>query len=85
MPHERKQLECKKILNGIFLDITKNNTELYQRHTWGNIKNTLASYCLHTRPLPVALQVSALKGSTLTYLSFDPVANNCPQGLQATQ
>lgn len=43
---------------------------------------------LHTsihNTLPVALQVSALKGSTLTYLSFEPVANNCPQGLHATQ
>lgn len=36
-------------------------------------------------PSPVALQVSGLKGSTLTYLSLEPVASNCPQGLQATQ
>lgn len=39
----------------------------------------------HARALPVALHVSALKGSTLTYLSLEPVASNCPQGLQATQ
>lgn len=85
MPHKCKQWERKTILKGIFLGLTKSSTELYQRYTWGNIKNTLGGYCLHTRPLPVALQVSALKGSTLTYLSFDPVASNCPQGLQATQ
>lgn len=86
MPHECKQAICKKkVLRAIFLDFTKNNTELYQRYTHWETKNTLASYCFHTRPLPVALQVSALKGSTLTYLSFDPVASNCPQGLQATQ
>ncbi len=34
---------------------------------------------------PVALQVSGLKGSTLTYLSLEPVASSCPHGLQATQ
>lgn len=36
-------------------------------------------------PVPVALQVSALKGRTLTNLSLEPVANSCPQRLQATQ
>lgn len=35
--------------------------------------------------VPVALQLSALKGRTLTYLSLEPVANSCPQWLQATQ
>lgn len=81
-----KQLECKKILlTAVFLDVIKNSTDAYQKYNMGKHKHTLVSYCLHTWALPVALQVSALKGSTLTYLSFDPVANNCPQGLHATQ
>lgn len=40
---------------------------------------------LGKKSVPVALQVSALKGSTLTNLSLEPVANSCPQWLQATQ
>lgn len=74
----------KRLNYNIGIKITKHQSKQnYFDKYWTVNENKCFELNIHT--VPVALQVSALKGSTFTYLSLEPVANSCPQGLQATQ